>query len=132
MKKILEEYGKIIIGVLIGTSVIGIIMVGIQNWYSSSYPEVKNEEGIIVEISTEEPIIIVGNLEIESQDVEQEIDFSEYILAYEDSSRAVQLEVDITGAEKVNITEKGMYQIVCSVTNSQNLSFTKRVPVLIY
>lgn len=132
MKKVLEEYGKILSGVIIGISVMGIVVTGIQNWYNESYPEIKNEEGIVVENSEEEPIIIVGNLEIERQDIKNEIDFSEYILAYEDSSKKIPLEVDIIGGEKVDITEKGIYQIVCSVTNSQDLSFTKRVPVLIY
>ncbi len=132
MKKLLEEYGKILVGIIIGGSVLGLVVTGIQSWYNSTYPEIKNEEGIRVETLAEEPILIVENLEIERQDVATEINFSEYILAYEDSSKAVQLEVDITGGNKVDITEKGMYQIVCSVTNSQNLSFTKRVPVLIY
>ncbi len=132
MKKIIEEYGKILSYVIVGIVVLGSVITGIQSWYENTYPELELYEGIYAVDTSDEPVLLVENIEINSQDEWKEIDFTQYVTAYENGSKAVELSVDIFGTDEVDITQKGIYQIICSVTNDAGLSFTKRVPVLIY
>ncbi len=136
MKVILIEYGRLLMYALIGIAVFGIVVTGVQWWYSQSYPDLDSYQGISVEFTEQfaeqEPIIIGSSIEIPQQEIEREIDFAEYIWAYEDSDKAVELEVEIIGGDKVDITTEGIYQILCRATNSAGYSFTKRIPVLIY
>lgn len=132
MKVILIEYGRLLMYVLVGITVFGIVVAGVQWWYSQSYPELDSYQGISIEVTEQEPIIIGESIEIPQKEIEGEIDFTEYIWAYEDSDKEVELEVEVIGGDKVDITTEGIYQILCRTTNSAGYSFTKRIPVLIY
>ncbi|MFI3208296.1 MAG: hypothetical protein R3Y40_04105 [Eubacteriales bacterium] len=132
MKVILEEYGKILIYSLVGVVVIGVVIVGIRSWYEASYPSLEQNSGISVDVVTEYPVLLVDEIEICMDDIEGNVDFSEYAIAYENNKLEVEIPVTIIGTELVDLETKGMYQIVFQVTGSEGKTFHKNIPVLIY
>lgn len=132
MRVIIEEYGKIILMIIIGSFVLGILVAGIRICYQYTYPDIDIASGINTEYVAVEPIIIAERIEIEKCDDGCEIDFSNYIKAYEDSSMEQEIGITVIGGDDIDISEVGFYQIVCTATNENGYSFSKRIPVLIY
>lgn len=132
MKTILEEYGKLLIVVIVGMIVLGSVVTGICIWYQMSFPDIESYDGIVVSNTAKEPVMIVEDIEIEKMDEITVVDYASYVTAYEDSNQAVVIPVEIMGEENVDVTSKGIYQIICSATNSTGHSYSRRVPVLIY
>lgn len=132
MKVLLEEYGKLILYAVLGAVVLKIVFVGIGTWYESTYPTIDSYNGILVESSINEPIIVCDNIEIKKKIVHEDIDFTNYIKAYSNSSMEEELEIVINGEDTVDVTSCGIYQIVCSATNSSGYTFSKIVPILVY
>lgn len=133
MKTLLEEYGRIILGASIGMVVLGILMWGITEWYSASYPSM--EGGYIVSVEsgiTTEPVLLVEPIEIPVMETSEIIDYASYATAYCDNDLSTIMEVEVIGAEQVDVTTKGLYEIQFCVSTSQGIDFWKNVPVIIY
>lgn len=132
MSILLKEYGKIILYVIVGSVVLGLVVTGVQNWYELSYPDIESVTGISVEYEIDEPVILAENIEIEKKETEEAIDFTEYVIAYNDSSLMTPISIEIIGEENVDVMTQGIYQIICTATNESGNSFSKRVLVLVY
>lgn len=132
MNVIIKEYGKIIVYIIVGTLALGILIAGVRNWYKITFPNIDIENGIALQNHVTEPVIVAEKIEIEKEEINREIDFRQYIKAYENSDLETVIEADIIGSEEVDITISGLYQIICTATNSEGNSFSKRISVLVY
>lgn len=133
MKTAIEEYGKMIVYVVIGILVLGIVYTGIPTWYTNTYPTLVSTRMISTTETGLEPVIMVTELiEIPQKETDETVDISSYVMAYEDSRMETTIAITTFGLEEVDVTKKGTYQVICLATNSKGYSFSKRVPILVY
>lgn len=132
MRVLIEEYGRIILMVIVGSIAVGSVFLAIGTLFQNIYPSLEMNHGIEINNVAEEPVIIADNIEIEQREEMADIDYSDYMLAYNDSSMSALADVEIMGAEDVDVMTRGIYQIICIAKNSEGYSFSKRIPVLIY
>lgn len=132
MRTFIEEYGMVILYAIIGISVLLLLSAGIRNWYDDTYPTMEDQYQLVDTQVAEEPIMIVTPIEILRRDTAEDIDYTDYVVAYSNADKTEVIEPDVLGVEEIDITTKGLYTIFYLVTNDSGQSLLKEVPVLIY
>ncbi len=133
MKVIVEEYGKLLLYILIGSALIVTVVIGIGSWYCTSFSFLGqtsvNTSKTIVDTM---PVLLVEPIEIRQKQTNEVIDFTQYAQAYQDSTCVEKITPEVYGAANVELNKKGLYEIIFKVKNRNNESFVKKVPVLVY
>lgn len=132
MRILIDEYGKIILSVIVGSVILGIVVVGIRVWYQDYYPSLQQDSGVVLISSEDTPVLLVDKIEIEVKDTREEVDFASYAQAYDDITLEMVIPVEVYGVETVDVTTQGIYQLTYVATSSVGSVFSKNVPVLIY
>ena len=132
MKVLVEEYGKLLLYIIIGSALIVAIVTGIGSWYNASFSFFGKTSLNESKVEHEIPVLLVEPIEIKQQEVAKEIDFRKYALAYENNSCTDRIIPEVYGVDGVDLTKQGLYEVVFKVRNKDNESFTKKVPVLVY
>ncbi len=132
MKIFIEEYGRLMISILIGMGVIVLLVSGLSMWYKKAYTRGNQQYDSIDVYEVNEPVMLVDNIQIERQEENKKLDYTKYVHAYNDSSKEIELTPQVWGSDSVDITKQGMYKLIFMATNTSGHSFMKEVPVLVY
>lgn len=132
MKGLVEEYGRIIIMVIIATIVFGGVFVGINIWYQDAFPKLSQGNVSVVQGVSSGPVLLVEPLEYKMGTVLTEDILKSEAKGYTDGNLSAEVPVEVLGMQGVDTGRKGIYQIMFIVEDYHEQRFHKLVPVLIY
>lgn len=132
MKGIVEEYGKIIIMVIITTILFTGIFFGINIWYQSAFPGLSQGNVSAIQTISSGPVLFVDVVEFKKGTNISSATFSSVAKGYSDSTLRTEVEVEVIGIQGIDTSTCGVYQCILAVEDYQGQRFHKVVPVLIY
>lgn len=132
MKGLVEEYGRIIIMVIIATVMFTGVLMGISLWYQDAFPELS--QGNLSTVRTESlgPVLLVEPIEYKKGTNLTENMIKAEAKGYKDASLTSEAEITVVGLDGVDINSQGLYQIMLMVVDDFGQRFHKLVPILIY
>lgn len=132
MKGLIEEYGRIIIMVIIGTIVFAGVLVGINIWYQEAFPTLSQGNVSEVQEVSSGPVLLVEPLEYKKGTTLTSTILKREAKGYTDGSLNTEVAVEVLGMAGVNTAVQGIYQVMFIVEDYHEQRFHKLIPVLIY
>lgn len=132
MKGLVEEYGRIIILVIVVTTIFTGVFTGLNFWYQDVFPELSQGNLSSVRSESLGPVLIVEPLEYKQGTVLTEELIKLEARGYQDATLNSTAEVRVIGINSIDANTQGLYQIMLMVVDDYQQRFHKMVPVLIY
>lgn len=132
MKGLIEEYGGVIVLVIVVGFVLVGVYTGINLWFTQVFPDLSIENLESVSKESTGPVLLIEPIEIKSGTIITQELCIENAKAYNDSDLSQEVEIKVTGIEGVDTQICGLYQLLFTVEDTQGQLFRKVVPILIY
>lgn len=132
MKAIIEEYGSIILVVILTTVVMTGSFQGIKIWYEDVMPVLEGNK-IDLEVREESDLILISKaLEFEVGTQVTAADIQTEIKAYTNTTMAEELEVRVFGLTVLDNSKPGVQYLMYSAEGAEGEHISRRGLVLFY
>lgn len=129
MSTFIEEYGKYLATAVIIGILFGFFWANIGNWAGGVEQDTKDVE--VVSDGMGDPIIVCDNI-IELPKGSNFTNLKNAVKSYSNSDKSELITTEFIGADSIDYSAKGTYDVTLKATNSANRVYTKAITVLIY
>lgn len=132
MKGLVEEYGGIVILVVVSITIMLTTYTGVSAWFEEVFPELGTGGEELRAQDVSEPVLIVVPIEFEVGSEVTEESVRTEIKAYRDSSLSEELLVTVNGLGQLDSSIQGVQYLLYSVQGDTGAPISRKGIVLFY